>query len=424
MTNSRFYDIIKEEGVKMAKISVIVPVYNTKIEYLGECLDSIKNSSFQNLEVIVVDDGSEIDYKRLMKKYPTFHYFRTENKGTLQARLFGLSMSSGDYISFIDSDDKMTFDYLEAMFKCANDTNSDIVFNDWAFWTRRNIYMCGNDSTINSDFVFRDDILLRFFSYYGSGHAYYVLWNKLFKREVLLRAKEEIDKLDLGKMVFAEDMLISFFAFANAKSIANVHSGCYFYRIHNNQQIYVDEKSKFLNQVHSMAKVFDIMEQYLKESGNYENLCDFLFKWRQLMASNNYITAKHSKYDNVKDVILNAYKIDKFTTRTNNTYMNHILLPNNITEIEEKLKQIFFSNHHLKIYAKRGSYSYKRLMVFKELFLKSFEVTKSKNNEDVVMPKDKISLKSRILHSDIVLKLGTRLFPKGSKIRKILKAKF
>ena len=117
----------------MAKLSVIIPVYNTDFEMFSKCLESVHNSSIKDLEVIVVDDGSSVDYSSLIKKYKNFKFFKNENMGTLEARLFGVSHATGDYVGFIDSDDALSFNYLEAMVTRATQTNADIVINDWAF---------------------------------------------------------------------------------------------------------------------------------------------------------------------------------------------------------------------------------------------------------------------------------------------------
>ncbi len=412
----------------MPALSVIIPVYNTKIEYLSNCLDSIANSSLIDMEVIVVDDGSTIDYKELKEKYKNFTFYKIKNQGTLKARLFGLSKASGDYIYFIDSDDAISFDYLEAMLLKAKETGSDIVFNDWAFWTWRTKYVCANDSTINSDFCLsKEDVLYKYFSKYGTEHSYYVIWNKIFKREILLFVKEKIEELNLPKTVFAEDVLISFFAFTKANKISNTHLGYYFYRIHNEQQIYVSNASKLLNQILSMSKVFNYMENYLKEINRFDEVRELFFKWKKIMSSSNYEVAKNSKYFNLIDTIKSAYGVEKLTKlpmEAQRPYAKHQLLPLNIDVIESKLKEIFLSTRKIKIYADKNSFALDQLSKMKQLFNKEFEIVLEKKQATIIMPKEVYPIKLRFLHNYFVYSLGIVLFPKGSKIRKFLKSRF
>ena len=412
----------------MPALSVIIPAYNTKIEYLSTCLDSIANSSLKDMEVIVVDDGSTVDYKELKEKYSNFTFYKIENQGTLKARLFGLSKASGDYIYFIDSDDAISFDYLEAMLLTAKQTGSDIVFNDWAFWTLRTKYVCANDSTINTDFCLSgEDVLYKYFSKYGTEHSYYVIWNKIFKREILLFVKEKIEELNLPKTVFAEDVLISFFAFTKANRISNTHLGYYFYRIHNDQQIYVSNESKLLNQILSMSKVFSYMETYLKKISRFDKISELLFKWKKIMASSNYEVAKNSKYSNLIDTIKKAYGVEKLTKLpmvAQRPYAKHQLLPLNVDDIEDKLKEIFLSTGKTKIYAKKHSFALNQLTKIKHLFDKEFELVTDKKQANIIMPKEIYPLKLKILHNYFVYSLGIFLFPKGSKIRKFLKSRF
>ena len=100
-----------------------------------------------------------------------------------------------------------------------------------------------------------------------------------------------------------------------------------------------------------------------------------------------------------------------------------MILPLNINEIDNELKKIYYSNKHLKVYAKKNSYAYKFLYEMKFLFGLKYEILNCKNNASLFLTKEKISIKQKILHNQIVYKIGMFLFPKGSKIRKMLKSK-
>ena len=95
----------------MAKVSIIVPVYNVE-EYLEKCLDSLVNQTLQDIEIIVVNDGSPDNSQQIIdayiEKYPDkIKGFIKENGGLSDARNYGITKASADYIGFVDSDDYM-----------------------------------------------------------------------------------------------------------------------------------------------------------------------------------------------------------------------------------------------------------------------------------------------------------------------------
>ncbi len=114
----------------MQKISIIVPVYNTK-EQLDKCLSSIVSQKDNNIEAIIVNDGStdssEDIILQYVNKYPNlFYYYKKENTGVSDARNFGLDKAKGDYILFIDSDDYIDEHLIENL-KKHMDSNTEII---------------------------------------------------------------------------------------------------------------------------------------------------------------------------------------------------------------------------------------------------------------------------------------------------------
>ena len=114
----------------MAKVSVIVPIYNAE-KYLEQCIDSIINQTLKDIEIILIDDGSTDSCSEICKKYLSdsrVTYYRKENEGLAAARADGIARANGEYIGFVDSDDWIKPYMYEKMYNAAKSNDSDIVF--------------------------------------------------------------------------------------------------------------------------------------------------------------------------------------------------------------------------------------------------------------------------------------------------------
>ena len=101
------------------KVSIIVPVYNTQ-DYLKKCLDSLVNQTYNNIEIILINDGSPDNSEKIILKYKEKYpklikYYKQKNKGQGAARNLGIKKASGDYITFVDSDDYVDINMIEEM---------------------------------------------------------------------------------------------------------------------------------------------------------------------------------------------------------------------------------------------------------------------------------------------------------------------
>ena len=106
--------------MKEPLISIIVPIYRVE-EYLDKCLSSIINQTYKNLEIILVNDGSDDNSIKIAKKYAKkderIKIIEEDNKGLSCARNTGINASTGKYITFVDSDDFIEENYIEVLYK-------------------------------------------------------------------------------------------------------------------------------------------------------------------------------------------------------------------------------------------------------------------------------------------------------------------
>ena len=161
----------------MPKVSLIIPVYNVE-NYIEKCLDSAVNQTLEDIEIIIVNDGSKDSSKqkieKYLKKYQSIKYLEKENGGLSDARNYGMSYATGEYVAFLDSDDYVENTMYEEMYTLGKKENADMVECDfvWEYPDKR-----------------REDVGERYSSkkeMIEKGRV--VAWNKLIKREILEQA--------------------------------------------------------------------------------------------------------------------------------------------------------------------------------------------------------------------------------------------
>ena len=129
----------------MIKVSIIVPAYNVE-QYIEKCLQSLVNQTLEEIEIIVVNDGSTDKTKQKIQqfidKYPQkMKCYDKPNGGLSDARNYGLPYAQGKYIGFIDSDDYVELNMFEEMYKKAEEEKSDMVECDfiWEYPNKQKI---------------------------------------------------------------------------------------------------------------------------------------------------------------------------------------------------------------------------------------------------------------------------------------------
>lgn len=204
-------------------ISVIVPVYKVE-EWLDECVESIVNQSYKNLEIILVDDGSPDNCPQLCdkwaKKDERIKVIHKENGGLSSARNAALDIMTGDYISFIDSDDYIHKDMYQIMLEDLKRTKSDIV-------------KCGryidNQKTLTKKIVvdstkeYKHEQILDCFFYHKDDFCSGV-WDKLYKASLF-------ENIRFPDGLNSEDYYIYAVVYNRAKKLYYNNSFLYYYRI-------------------------------------------------------------------------------------------------------------------------------------------------------------------------------------------------
>lgn len=241
-------------------ISVIVPVYNVE-KYLAECIESLLEQTYENYEIILVNDGSTDSSGIICDKYSQMNsrisVIHKRNGGLSSARNAGIEDAKGKYLAFVDSDDVVHPDYLKHMYKLALQYQGDIVACDFikgenCCWLDEIEYLdIRKDCNVIEKMNDRDVQVT-------------VAWNKLYKRyffdELKLRYKE-------GKI--HEDMFMSPKLLDNCKVMIMTSRKLYFYRQRENSIM----TSKFSSKQLDILEAIEYRMEYFKKRGYIELYC-------------------------------------------------------------------------------------------------------------------------------------------------------
>ena len=303
----------------MIDISVIIPVYNVE-EYLKDCLDSICNQSFKNIEIICVNDGSTDNSANILDEYASkddrIKVLSQANQGLAASRNNGLVEAKGNYIYFIDSDDYLELDALEKLYNNAVTNDSDVVlFKFQNVGEGKNVHKRKVEFKI--DDVFGDIDYDNFtFTYHDAKkhvlNTGYSACHKFYK-------KEFIDGIDFTFPVGLnfEDIPVHVKVMLNAKRISFVPGFLYNYRINPNSIL-----NSTANGFH-MFEIVDLVEDYLRENDYYEDFENefIFFKIAQILVfmisekSEDYFQKAKEEFSKITikdESTLKKYAVDEY----------------------------------------------------------------------------------------------------------------
>ena len=266
-----FKEKIMDDIKKRPKVSIILPVYNVA-PYLRQSLDSIIAQTLTDIEIICVDDGSTDDSGKILDEYKEkdnrITVIHKRNAGTGAARNDGLKIATGECIGFVDPDDWILPNMYERLYNILQDKELDIVmftpdvFNDQTQKHEGFLYFQdSNFPKILDDKIFnKDDI---------SPFSYPMcVWNKLYRKKLF-----DDNNIDFAEGLDFEDHKVIFKSLFTAKRIYFIREKLYVYRHSRQGSILSDNDTRMFDHI----KIYDIVENILKETGNWEKFhLDFL----------------------------------------------------------------------------------------------------------------------------------------------------
>lgn len=266
----------------MDKVSIIVPCYNVEAT-IERCIDSLKKQTFKNIEVLLIDDGSKDDTKKIILKNiesnTKFKYIYKENGGVSSARNLGITKATGTYLSFVDSDDYLEKTFIESLYNAIIENETDFAIT-------------------NIKRIYKNKVSYNKVKNQSDIYKYTAPWNKLYKKELF-------DKYNLKfpEGVWYEDVSVS----AKVNLITSNNYALddnYFYN-------YVQNKNSLIHtyddRIFDIFKVLEDVEVFYIENDLKEELetyIEFLYIYHVLVGT-IFRSSFHNDFNKlmIKDII-------------------------------------------------------------------------------------------------------------------------
>ena len=238
------------------KVSVIVPVYNVE-KYLKKCIDSLLNQTLDDYEIIIINDCSKQDEKKIIESYNDkriVYIENTKNMGIGYNRNIGIKMAKGEYVCFIDSDDYVDSNFLSKMYNYSKKNNLDLCVCDY--------YHVDEKGKIIKQFIIDD---FKITDIHNSPNLLCQInmgpCNKIFNKNLLVK-----NNIYFNEHLKYEDLSFVAITICKSKKIGKVNGALNFFTVHQNSETTTMDKKVF-----DIFKHLDIIKKYY----NNENLSNF-----------------------------------------------------------------------------------------------------------------------------------------------------
>lgn len=237
----------------MCYISIITPVYKVPLENLRDCFDSLIAQTMQECEFIIVSDGAPEAETSICEEYTTkdsrFRYFKQEHAGVSAARNYGIDKAQGEYITFVDSDDRITENFCEAIYKKAKEWNSDILLFNHIAENKKDIFhyhLYKHDISIATPLQYRDLLARLYFPTGSNGLILAGICCKAY-RQSFIKENHLQFKLELH---YSEDQFFCLNAFLKTNKISYLANSPFYIQVCRYNSASQTYKANYEKEVH------------------------------------------------------------------------------------------------------------------------------------------------------------------------------
>ena len=259
----------------MKKISVIVPVYNAE-KYLQDWVESIIQQSYQNIEIILINDGSTDNsyavMQRLQEKDKRIRIFSRENKGTLYTRIEGAKLASGEYIMYVDSDDYIDNVMIEKLLQQVGE--ADIIRCGYIVENLTRHTKKQGEEYFKQKTILKRENFQKLYELYLTTYQYSSICIQLIKTEIF----KQIHFENIKSINMCEDLYLNLQAVTKAKEIIFLPEPYYHYMIRENSTC-------------TTLSIEKIQKRMIDGTYVYMQLYDYIKKWNIDNAQNQSIIA-------------------------------------------------------------------------------------------------------------------------------------
>ena len=307
-------------------VTVIIPVYNVEM-YLPLCINSILKQTYQNLEIILIDDGSTDDSPGICDTYALkdnrIKVIHQQNQGAAVARNTGLENATGEYIVFVDSDDFINEKMIEKLYIALKQTDSDLSICNFKYTSENGKEIALKETDIKNEVLYTEEIIDKLFQNNNCG--YIVIWNKMYKKDLWKQIRYPVG-------VIYEDEAVIHHIFSKCKKVATISDELYYYRQVSGSIMHSERNEKNLDKYLALADRL----MFFKNTVNKENIRKLAYQyWYHYLDDYYYFSKRNrnsARLKQMKKTLLSVYPImvqcGFFTVKDALSIMIFIFLPN------------------------------------------------------------------------------------------------
>lgn len=305
------------------KISVIVPIFNI-VNYLPKCIETLISQTYKNIEIVLIDDGSDDGSENVCDKYASsanVKVFHMENGGVSAARNKGIEIATGEIISFVDGDDWIESDMFETLYGLMNKYEAEAIVAGTIIENEKGKELSTYATSANTEFIDSSDYISQLLLDNVQGGT--VSWNKLFKKEII--------KMPFKKYAIGEDIIFLYENLINANKILVANIAKYHYVQRRGSSRISSFQDKHLDSIKCANYIYYIVyknnKKYLEEAScmkfnYYIGSISRIIYW-------NVETQYRDEYEKIYNELKRLFKVIKNSNKKSiQKYMSFWLLKN------------------------------------------------------------------------------------------------